>query len=199
MLTNQGREDKREKALEAADKYTTQLMARVAEKLRVRKQQFHKIRKHLDGSFYWSVASRQAFAQYCRSRGWTVIECTTEADIRIANDCGTHDVVISTDGDMPVYKTVSIWRPISKRRFLQYKVSEMLDSLQITRTQLTALGIVSRNDYNHNMVMAVGLGQLSSSSRLSSLHETFMAFFVQKVSIFCQSYVVAARCLTFLF
>ena len=171
MLTNQGREDKREKALKAADKCTTQLMARVTEKLRVRKQQFHKIRKHLDRSFYWSVASLQAFAQYCRSKGWTVIECTTEADIRIANDCGTHDVVISTDSDMLVYKTASrIWRPISKGRFLQYKVSEVLDSLQITRTQLTALGIVSRNDYNRNVVMAVGLGQFSSSSRLSSLH-----------------------------
>ena len=115
---------------------------------------------------------------------------TTEAHIRIANDCGTHDVVISTDGDMLVYKTVSrIWRPISKRRFLQYKVSEVLDSLQITRTRLTALGIVSRSDYNRNVAMAVGLGQFSSSSRLSLLHETFMAFFVQKVSIFCQSYV----------
>ena len=53
---------------------------------------------------------------------------------------------------MLVYKTVSrIWRPISKRRFLQYKVSEVIDSLQITRTQLAALGIVSRNDYNCNV------------------------------------------------
>ena len=87
MLTDQGREDKHEKALKAADKCTTQLMARVTEKLRVRKQQFHKIHKHLDRSFYWSVASRQAFAQYCRSKGWTGIEYTTKADIRIANDC----------------------------------------------------------------------------------------------------------------
>ncbi|KAI8597285.1 hypothetical protein EDD21DRAFT_407728 [Dissophora ornata] len=69
MLTHQGREDKREKALKAADKCTTQLMARVTEKLRVRKQRFHKIRKHLDRSFYWSAASRQAFAQYCRLKG----------------------------------------------------------------------------------------------------------------------------------
>ena len=63
--------------------------------------------------------------------------------------------------------------------------------IAITNMILKLVGgsIGCRRKEEQKVVMAVGLGQFSSSSRLSSLHETFMAFFVQKVSIFCQSYV----------
>ena len=55
--------------------------------------------------------------------------------------------------------------------------------------KLVGGSIGCRRKEEQKVVMAIGLGQFSSSSRLSSLHETFMAFFVRKMSIFCQSYV----------
>jgi len=156
MLTHKHREETRSKALSAADASTAVLMDRVNGNLRVRKQHFLTISKLLRKAFYWSPEARRALAQHLRTKGWTVIECSTEADIKIACDCESGDVVISGDSDMLIHKNVrTIWRPISRRRFLVYEIPEVLAALGINRDQLTVLGLVSHNDYNRNIY---GLG-----------------------------------------
>ncbi|KAG9319203.1 hypothetical protein KVV02_005911, partial [Mortierella alpina] len=49
---------------------------------------------------------KHALAEYLRSQGWTVIKAEFEADVRIAQDCGDQDIVVSSDSDMIAYSSV---------------------------------------------------------------------------------------------
>lgn len=119
---------------------------------RLRKPHFKKLAKHLNASFVWSMDSRRALAQLLQELGWSVVECASEADIAIASDCETHDVVISGDSDSLVYSSIeTIWRPLGRGRYLVYDVPKLLKHLEISRTALTVLGIVCRNDYSSNI------------------------------------------------
>ncbi|KAH7053611.1 hypothetical protein BKA57DRAFT_502069 [Linnemannia elongata] len=103
---------------------------------------------NLGSAFYWSLASRQHFTEYMRGLGWTVILCNTEADISIAQDSQPGDIVISSDSDMMAYASVqTLWRPVSHDLLLVCSMPDVLKTIEFTRNQLTALAIVSRNDY----------------------------------------------------
>ncbi|KAF9971008.1 hypothetical protein BGZ75_002042, partial [Mortierella antarctica] len=92
-----------------------------------------------------------------------VVECETEADLRIGNDCQPGDVVVTRDSDLLIYpKVACIWRPISKERVLVYRVNDILASL-------TVLGVVSRNDYTKNVE---GLGLATNFSIVKRLTST---------------------------
>ncbi|KAI7817099.1 hypothetical protein BC939DRAFT_18718 [Gamsiella multidivaricata] len=68
---------------------------------------------------------------------------------------------------MLIYKNVrTIWRPISRRRFLVYDIPEVLAALGIIRDQLTVLDLVSHNDYNRNIY---GLGRATDFSIIKEL------------------------------
>lgn len=119
---------------------------------RIRKRHFTDIRKNLTLSFYWTLESRSAFAEYMRDRQWNVVECPFEADPKIATDCPPGDIVVTRDSDALVYGSIeTIWSPISKGRLLAYNVPDVLTTLSLTRDQLTVLGIVSKNDYGPNI------------------------------------------------
>ncbi|KAI8351750.1 hypothetical protein B0O80DRAFT_500105 [Mortierella sp. GBAus27b] len=136
---------------------------------RVRKRHFVKINRNINAAFYWSPNARASFASYMRAKNWTVRECSFEADVAIARDCMPQDVVISSDSDMLGYDTVAtIWRPISKDRSLIYDIQDVLKQLQISRQQLTALCIVSRNDYNCNIPR---LGPMTNYDIIRSIDE----------------------------
>ncbi|KAG0281401.1 hypothetical protein BGZ95_004121, partial [Linnemannia exigua] len=63
------------------------------------------------------------------------------------------DSVVSVDLDLAVHSHISlVWRPISQDRFLGYRLDEVLAAPGgISRKYLTALGIVSNNDYYKNI------------------------------------------------
>jgi 5'-3' exonuclease len=78
-----------------------------------------------------------------------------------------HDVVISADSDMLAYASTStLWRPMSRDQFLVYKLSDVLRELGLSRAQLTALAIVSSNDYNKNIY---SLGPATNYSIIKTL------------------------------
>ncbi|KAF9276713.1 hypothetical protein BGZ68_009835 [Mortierella alpina] len=146
------REDRRKEALSQANIHLEELDRRVTGKLKVRKHHFKSVSKNLSSAYAWSMEARQAFAEYMRSRQWNVVTCETEADVKIAMDCRAGDVVVSRDSDMLIYSNITtIWRPISKDRVLVYKLDTVLATLKLNRTQLTVLGIVSKNDYGRNI------------------------------------------------
>ncbi|KAK5823077.1 hypothetical protein F5H01DRAFT_129602 [Linnemannia elongata] len=119
---------------------------------RLRKPHFRKLAKHLNASFVWLMDSRRALAQFLQGLGWSVVECVSEADIAIASDCGAHDVVITGDSDSLVYSSIeTIWRPLGRGRYLVYDMPTVLRHLEISRTALTVLGVVCRNDYSSNI------------------------------------------------
>lgn len=139
----------------ALDKLFTSLETfetRMVADLRIRKHHFISIRKNLGSAFYWSLASRQHFTEYMRGLGWTAILCNTEADISIAQDSQPGDIVISSDSDMMAYASVqTLWRLVSHDLLLVYSMPDVLKTIEFTRNQLTALAIVSRNDYQRNI------------------------------------------------
>jgi len=111
---------------------------------------------------------KKGLAKYLQEMKWSVILADYEADIQIAKDCNAADIIISRDSDMLVYGNVStIWRPISQGGYLSYNVNEVCNHLALpSRNHLTALGIVSRNDYNRNIR---GLGSISNLSLIKSI------------------------------
>ncbi|KAF9927236.1 hypothetical protein FBU30_003419 [Linnemannia zychae] len=87
-----------------------------------------------------------------RNKGWTVKVADTEADLAIAIDADPDNIIISSDSDMMAYATVhTLWRLVSGGVILVYNIPDLLGALDITRAQLTALAVVSRNDYNKNV------------------------------------------------
>ncbi|KAF9570320.1 hypothetical protein EC968_001985 [Mortierella alpina] len=150
--TQAHREGRRKIALAQANHHLQELERRIDGKQNVRRPHFSNVNKNLRTAFVWPLASRQGLADYLISRQWNVILCETEADVKIAVDCHAADIAVSRDSDMLMYSNIkTIWRPISKDRVLVYKLTGVLASLNLDRTQLTVLGIVSKNDYNYNI------------------------------------------------
>ncbi|KAK3808181.1 MAG: hypothetical protein J3R72DRAFT_505867 [Linnemannia gamsii] len=150
--TAEMRETTREKALERVAVSLNTFESRLNENKRIRKRHHTDIKAGLASSFYWSHTSRTLFTEYMTTRGWTVQICTTEADLSIAQSIQANDVVISKDSDMLAYgSVVTLWRPVSNNVILEYKVPDLLRTLSFTRAQLTALAVVSRNDYHRNI------------------------------------------------
>ncbi|KAG9069614.1 hypothetical protein KI688_010518 [Linnemannia hyalina] len=167
MDTAKARDAKRHKALNRTEKSIKVFEERLNSNLRVRKRHFTDVKAGLKSSFHWSLRSRQEFANYMRHRGWTVIVCRTVADLAIAMDAQDIDVIISKDSDMMAYQSVTtLWRPVSNNLILVYKIPDVLATLGISRTQLTALAVVSRNDYYKNIY---SLGPATNFSIIKSI------------------------------
>ncbi|KAI8599824.1 hypothetical protein EDD21DRAFT_416424 [Dissophora ornata] len=150
--TAKTREETRHKALVRTERSINTFEERLNSGMRIRKRHFTDVKAGFVSSFYWSLASRMEFVNYMRQRGWTVFICRTEADLAIAIDVHDTDIIISKDSDMMAYQSVkTLWRPVSNNLILVYKIPDVLATLGISRMQLTALAVVSRNDYHKNI------------------------------------------------
>ncbi|KAF9118159.1 hypothetical protein BGX30_004787, partial [Mortierella sp. GBA39] len=98
--TAKTREETRHKALDKVEKSLETFEERLNGGMRIRKRHFTDIKTGLASSFYWSLTSRIEFAKYMENRGWTVVVCTTEADVAMARDAQPGDIIISADSDM---------------------------------------------------------------------------------------------------
>lgn len=106
----------------------------------------------MNQSFEWIIESRQELAAFLKCHGWEVIISDSEADLEIARDCRPEDVVLSRDSDLLAYKqVVTIWRPTKGRQVMVYHLPDVLKTIGLSRGQLTALAIVSKNDYSSNV------------------------------------------------
>jgi 5'-3' exonuclease len=150
--THGEREARRKSALAKAHTLLLEMESLLRQGKKLRKQQFQKLNKHINASFYLLPNLRATLAQYLEANGWTVVTCPSEADIQIALDCTAKDVVISADSDSLIHPSIcTIWRPLARGGYLEYNVRRLLEQLELTRTGLTVLGIVCRNDYTTNM------------------------------------------------
>ncbi|KAG0292156.1 hypothetical protein BGZ96_004452 [Linnemannia gamsii] len=121
----------------------------------IRKRYFTDVRTNLSSSFYWSLPCRRELVEFLRSAGWDARLRPTEADMEIAKDFKEGDVVLSGDSDMLAYASITtLWRPISNGLFLEYKTADLLLALAVSRAQLTALAVVSKNDYGKNIFLS---------------------------------------------
>ncbi|KAF9965990.1 hypothetical protein BGZ73_001191 [Actinomortierella ambigua] len=98
------------------------------------------------------------------TKGWRVVQCSGEADVEIAKVCSPTDIVVSRDSDFFAYQSVDhIWRPMgygNRSSVARYHISDILATLQLTRSQLTAMCIVTTNDYSAN-VPSLGISNYS--------------------------------------
>ena len=151
-MTHDRRKKAQADAVGKAQKLLVHFEERITKSQRVRKQLFASIGKQIRKAFYWSLDDRKEFASFLEQNGWRVRIASTEADVKIARDTVPGDIVVTTDSDLLFYGTINtVIRPISKGRFLVYRIEDILNKLQLSRVQWTVLGIVSRNDYNHNV------------------------------------------------
>ncbi|KAG0345311.1 hypothetical protein BGZ54_005600, partial [Gamsiella multidivaricata] len=79
---------------------------------------------------------------------------------------------------------LTLWRPISKYLVLKYKLNDVCQLLGLTRTQPTALAVVSSNDYNRNIY---SLGPATNFSIIKSLDapntEAIVAAYLNHVKV----------------
>lgn len=87
------------------------------------------------------------------ARGWNVKLGSGEADLDIARDCRSDDIVLTKDSDTLGYNNIrTIWRLVGKHKALQYDTDDVCIALGFeSRAQLTALAVVSSNDYQRNI------------------------------------------------
>ncbi|KAF9147386.1 hypothetical protein BGX20_006667, partial [Mortierella sp. AD010] len=156
--THAKRQKDRQHALTKAAAAITNLENRLSSNLRVRKNHITYASKNFRQAFHWSFEHRSSFVEYMREQGYDIVLCVlcpTEADVLIASECQPKDAVVSCDGDLLFYKNIlTIWRPVGPyrdRQFLSYEKSTLLKTLNLTTTQLTALAILSGNDYINNI------------------------------------------------
>lgn len=146
--TNINRQSKRDKALTKGNKLLTNMEATIRNQGRLKKQQFKTVNKAIVDSFYFTHELRQVLVRHLRASGWIVCGCLSEADTCIGVSCKKDDIVITRDSDALIYSNINtIWRPFGRDRYLVYHVADLLRQLELSRTGLTTLGIVTQNDY----------------------------------------------------
>ncbi|KAG9071582.1 hypothetical protein KI688_005795 [Linnemannia hyalina] len=146
--TNINRQSKRDKALTKGNQLLTTMEVTLNNHGKLRKQQFKTLNKAIVDSFYLTHELRQVLVQHLHASGWIVCGCRSEADTCIGSNCKQDDIVITCDIDTLVYSNINtIWRPFGRARYLVYHVSDLLRQLELSRTGLTTLGIVTQNDY----------------------------------------------------
>ncbi|KAF9941914.1 hypothetical protein BGZ67_003744, partial [Mortierella alpina] len=135
-----------------AKRFLSEIEDRVKKDLSVRKWRFDNIDKAIKKSFSWNVHDRASFCRHMEQSGWTVQTAATEADVATAREIEPGDVVISRDSGMLIYGRIcTLYRGKSRGRFHGHDIQEVAASLDLTRAQLTILGVVSHNDYNRNI------------------------------------------------
>ncbi|KAI8345226.1 hypothetical protein B0O80DRAFT_474871 [Mortierella sp. GBAus27b] len=120
--THIDRQQRRQVALAKADTGISDLESRL--------RHISTVYKNLRDGFHWSIEHRTSFVDFMKPE----------------------DAVVSCDSDMLFYKTIpKVWRPVGSfksRRFVPYEKTSLLQALGLSSTQLTALGILSGNDYD---------------------------------------------------
>ena len=159
--TNKERQAKRAKALIKADNVLNKMEEAIHDQQgRLRRQEFKTLNKAIVESFYLTQELRQALVQHLHTNGWNICNCCFEADTCIGEKCRQDDIVVTRDSDSLIYSNIStIWRP-SRGGYLVYSIPQVLLQLRISRAGLTALGVVSQNDYGkgiHNLGVKTNL------------------------------------------
>ncbi|KAG0311406.1 Rad2 nuclease, partial [Dissophora globulifera] len=153
--THSDRHERRQKALVKANTAVSKLECRLAEKKRIKKYYIADANKNLQKAFQWSLDDRKSFVAYMTEKNYDIVLCPTEADVLIAAECRPQDAVVTCDSDLLFYRTVpTVWRPVGSykaRCFVPYEKPAVLKALSLSSTQLTALAILSGNDYCCNI------------------------------------------------
>ncbi|KAI8348805.1 hypothetical protein B0O80DRAFT_462328 [Mortierella sp. GBAus27b] len=150
-ITHIDRQQRRQVALAKADTGISDLESRLVEEKRVRKRHISTVYKNLRDGFHWSIEHRTSFVDFMKSKGYDIVLCQTEADVLIATECNPKTP------SCRVIATCSFTRRFQKsgargsRRFVPYEKTSLLQALGLSSTQLTALGILSGNDYVSNI------------------------------------------------
>ncbi|KAK3813787.1 MAG: hypothetical protein JOS17DRAFT_779229 [Linnemannia elongata] len=152
QCTDSLRQDKRNIEPAGAEDYIRDMEQSLEEGRSPRKPAFKKLEK-LRSAFYLNQDSRMVLTTYLREQGWDLPEVVSESDVAIARDLELGDIVVSGDSDMAAYENVeTIYRPLSRRRFLRYEMVVVTKHhLQLSRLQLTVLCCVSKYDYTTNL------------------------------------------------
>ncbi|KAF9538362.1 hypothetical protein BGW38_010002, partial [Lunasporangiospora selenospora] len=108
---------------------------------------------------------RDEITKGLQKTGWIAHRAPGEADVavRLRHDCLTRSgqsvLVVSGDSDFLAHRNIGVvFRPTGSK-FKRYDVDDCAKALGLSRAQLTALAVVSLNDYSDN---APGLGTKSN-------------------------------------
>ncbi|KAG0343907.1 hypothetical protein BGZ54_006016, partial [Gamsiella multidivaricata] len=92
LATHEKRQNARKTAINAADDHVTTFMDRVSEGAHIRKRHFTNVDKQLTNAFRWDVEARNGLVRFLENHGWRVVQCDTEADVKIATDTMEGDI-----------------------------------------------------------------------------------------------------------
>lgn len=93
---------------------------------------------------------KQCFLQASTEQGWNTVIAPGRAVIAIARVANGETTVVSNNSDVIFYSGVASVITLSHGKFECYNISDILASLKISSAALTALAIVSGNDFDKN-------------------------------------------------
>ncbi|KAF9923857.1 hypothetical protein FBU30_006094 [Linnemannia zychae] len=83
---------------------------------------------------------------------WVVDFSDTKAHLNTSKPCNKDGNVLTRDCYALIYQSINkICRPTQRSKVFVYDISEILKTLEIPRDYLNVLGIVSKNNYTHNI------------------------------------------------
>ncbi|KAI8345727.1 hypothetical protein B0O80DRAFT_266241 [Mortierella sp. GBAus27b] len=95
---------------------------------------------------------KAAIAEGLKSYGWTVCHCDGEADVCIGQKAKRNPglvVAASTDSDILFHGVKQLLRKDPRNHtFTSYHVEEILEKLEVTRSQWTVAAVTTNNDYS---------------------------------------------------
>ncbi|KAG0197167.1 hypothetical protein BGX31_004998, partial [Mortierella sp. GBA43] len=95
---------------------------------------------------------KAAIAEGLKSYGWTVCHCDGEADVCIGQKAKRNPglvVAASTDSDILFHGVKQLLRKDPRNHtFTSYHVEEILEKLEVTRSQWTVATVTTNNDYS---------------------------------------------------
>ncbi|KAI7895576.1 uncharacterized protein EV154DRAFT_548235 [Mucor mucedo] len=113
--------------------------------------QAKKIEWLLKKTFTITNEVKQAFLQVSTEQGWNTIIAPGRAVVAIARVANGKTVVVSNNSDLLFYSGVASVITMYHGKFKCHNILDILASLKISSAALTALAIISGNDYDNHV------------------------------------------------
>jgi hypothetical protein len=117
--------------------------------------QYKLLMKVAENLFIITRQIESIFMDVCIQNGWCIVRATGEAELEIARRGG---IVLTQDSDLIFHPTIdAVVRPIENNIYYYYQKVDVLHTLNITSEALTALAILSENDYTPDQYPSTGI------------------------------------------
>ncbi|KAI3655728.1 hypothetical protein MP638_005034 [Amoeboaphelidium occidentale] len=154
------------------------------------------------GAFSWTEKDKQNIAFSLCNAGYNVVTAVGESDVYLAKE--TRECCISSDSDILFHGKSKIWLvPVIRGNVLWVKLvslDSVLATMKINLKELTALGVISGNDYSPN-IKGFGIAKFKEMFKEYKVYVDLYGSFFDLIRYYAlnERYRAFAKCLNEIF